>query len=103
MLKLQTIKGSFDESFFLELWLTALTGLREASLNTSCQSPSLEKDAHGKENQNCNSVVATNRLLWKSLVLVKIPFLLSKLQKKKESIGEVDKVNDENEVCLYSV
>ena len=103
LLKLQTIKGSFDESFFLELWLTALTGLREASLNTSCQSPSAEKDGHGKENESCNSVVATNRLLWKSLVLVKIPFLLSKLQKKKEDLGEQDLKTSEDEVCYIEI
>lgn len=101
LLKLQTIKGSFDESFFLELWLTALTGLREASLNTSCQSPSQEKDAHGKANENCNSVVATNRLLWKSLVLVKIPFLLSKLQKKKQLLGDEDKIDGESEMNSF--
>lgn len=82
LLKLQTIKGSFDESFFLEIWLTALTGLREASLSTSCQSlpsttttaaaetsPTSAKD---QQDKNCNALVATNRLLWKSLVLVKV-------------------------------
>lgn len=84
MLKLQTIKGSFDESFYLEIWLTALTGLREASLNTSCKGPP-EENTDVRENKSCNSVAATNRLLWKSLVLVKLPFLLSKLQKKQES------------------
>ncbi|CEP13613.1 hypothetical protein [Parasitella parasitica] len=95
LLKLQTIKGSFDESFFLELWLTALTGLREASLNTSCQSlpaPDAAAAAVTAENnkeeveqaKNCNGLVATNRLLWKSLVLVKLPHLLSKLQAKKQ-------------------
>ncbi|KAL9552886.1 hypothetical protein MBANPS3_003560 [Mucor bainieri] len=102
LLKLQTIKGSFDESFFLEIWLTALTGLREASLNTSCQSlpPTAEntmgataatettssptsKD-NSDQDKNCNALVATNRLLWKSLVLVKLPHLLEKLQSKKQ-------------------
>ncbi|KAL7319739.1 hypothetical protein PS15m_002837 [Mucor circinelloides] len=93
LLKLQTIKGSFDESFFLEIWHTALTGLREASLNTSCQSlPTIEstmataspaKD-NGDQEKNCNALVAANRLLWKSLVLVKLPHLLEKLQSKKQ-------------------
>lgn len=94
LLKLQTIKGSFDESFYLELWLTALTGLREASLNTSCKGPP-EEDTDVRENKSCNSVAATNRLLWKSLVLVKLPFLLTKLQKKQEN---EDTSNDESEV-----
>ncbi|CAO3630123.1 unnamed protein product [Mucor fragilis] len=92
LLKLQTIKGSFDESFFLEIWLTALTGLREASLNTSCQSlPSIAENAMetaspaaAAKDKNCNALVATNRLLWKSLVLVKLPHLLEKLQSKKQ-------------------
>ncbi|KAK4513068.1 uncharacterized protein ATC70_000106 [Mucor velutinosus] len=87
LLKLQTIKGSFDESFFLEIWLTALTGLREASLNTSCQNlPSTTASAKDNDDQdkNCNALVATNRLLWKSLVLVKLPHLLEKLQSKKQ-------------------
>ncbi|RCI04923.1 mediator complex subunit [Rhizopus stolonifer] len=78
--KLQKIKGSFDESFYLELWLTALTGLREASLNTSCQTPNMNE----KQETSCNAVVATNRLLWKSLVLVKLPCLIEKMQKKKQ-------------------
>lgn len=79
LLKLQTIKGSFDESFFLELWLTALTGLREASLNTSCQSLPLVENtistsspSKNEQEKNCNALVATNRLLWKSLVLVRV-------------------------------
>jgi hypothetical protein len=80
LLKLQTIKGSFDESFFLELWLTALTGLREASLNTSCQSlPPAENaistsssPSKDEQEKSCNALVATNRLLWKSLVLVRV-------------------------------
>ncbi|KAI8987579.1 hypothetical protein BDF20DRAFT_851010 [Mycotypha africana] len=91
LVKLQTIKGSFDESFFLEIWLTALGGLREASLNTSCQiPPMIEKEniiSKGNTNQNCNSVVATNRLLWKSIVLVKLPDLLDKLQHLKRDKG----------------
>jgi hypothetical protein len=76
-----------------------LTGLREASLNTSCQGPPVEKEDL-KENQSCNAIVATNRLLWKSLVLVKLPFLLSKLQKKKENNGDEDKPVGENEVLI---
>ncbi|KAI8643265.1 hypothetical protein BD408DRAFT_385911 [Parasitella parasitica] len=103
LLKLQTIKGSFDESFFLGLWLTALTGLREASLNTSCQSlPSAENIVSSKEEQakSCNGVVATNRLLWKSLVLVKLPYLLSKLQSKKQEKDNfiLEKPTPENEL-----
>ncbi|KAI8371216.1 hypothetical protein EDC96DRAFT_85724 [Choanephora cucurbitarum] len=79
LVKLQTIKGSFDESFYLELWLTALTGLREASLNTSCQSV----DVNEKQEKSCLSIVATNRLLWKSLVLVKLPSLIQKMEQQK--------------------
>ncbi|KAI7902556.1 mediator complex subunit Med5-domain-containing protein [Cokeromyces recurvatus] len=93
LLKLQTIKGSFDESFYLEIWFTALTGLREASLSTSCQNlPEYDDDDkienNKKTNSQNNSIVATNRLLWKSLVFVKIPFLLDKLQKKKQEMSE---------------
>ncbi|RCH87752.1 hypothetical protein CU098_002154, partial [Rhizopus stolonifer] len=91
LLQLQTVKGSFDESFYLELWLTALTGLREATLNTSCQGHLLEKKK--KESKGCKKVVATNRLLWKSLVLVKLPLIISKLQAKKKTKKDTDKMN----------
>ncbi|GAA5801470.1 hypothetical protein HPULCUR_006917 [Helicostylum pulchrum] len=97
LLKLQTIKGSFDESFYFELWMTALTGLREASLNTTCKGPP-DDDGDVKENKSCNSVAATNRLLWKSLVLVKLPFLIGKFQKKKQENGDQEKQHDENEM-----
>ncbi|KAI9477780.1 MAG: hypothetical protein EXX96DRAFT_568168 [Benjaminiella poitrasii] len=104
LLKLQTIKGSFDESFYLEIWFTALTGLREASLNTSCQNlppPDDKKEMEDKNKANSqgNLIVATNQLLWRSLVLVKIPFLLDKLQKKKQELGEytMSRLTDENE------
>ncbi|ORE09371.1 hypothetical protein BCV72DRAFT_254833 [Rhizopus microsporus var. microsporus] len=84
LLKLQTVKGSFDESFYLELWFTALTGLREAMLNTSCQGPPVEEKNKEDVEKGCSIVVATNRLLWKSLVLVKLPAIISKLQERKK-------------------
>ncbi|KAI8329870.1 mediator complex subunit Med5-domain-containing protein [Chlamydoabsidia padenii] len=85
LVKLQAIKGSFDESFYLELWFAALTGLREASLSTSCQNitPSGQHD-NQTNNKNCNTTVATNRLLWKNLVLVKLPHLIHRFQERKE-------------------
>ncbi|KAG0167921.1 mediator complex subunit [Apophysomyces sp. BC1015] len=89
LIKLQTIKGSFDESFYLELWFTALTGLREASLGTSCQGQPLNKSNQneGQQEKGCNNIVATNRLLWRSLVLVKLPYLIQKLQERKQSMA----------------
>ncbi|KAI8089632.1 mediator complex subunit Med5-domain-containing protein [Halteromyces radiatus] len=90
LVKLQAIKGSFDESFYLELWFAALTGLREASLSTSCQNM---VSKHSSDNQqtninnnsnSCNTTVATNRLLWKNLVLVKLPHLINKVQERKQ-------------------
>ncbi|CAO3653895.1 unnamed protein product [Mucor hiemalis] len=96
LLKLQTIKGSFDESFFLELWLTALTGLREASLNTSCQSPSQEKDAHGKANENCNSVV-----IMEEFGTGQNSFLVKQIAKEKQLLGDEDKTDDENEMNSF--
>lgn len=69
------MQGSFDESFYLELWFAALTGLREAMLNTSCQGPPVEEKSKKDVEKGCNIVVATNRLLWKSLVLVKVTFV----------------------------
>ncbi|CAO3587501.1 unnamed protein product [Absidia cylindrospora] len=94
LIKLQAIKGSFDESFYLEIWFAALTGLRDASLNTSCQNmtPSNIVDKqhldHGGLNI-CNRTVSTNRLLWKNLVLVKLPHVINQLQehKKKEKLA----------------
>ncbi|KAI8336319.1 hypothetical protein BC941DRAFT_503214 [Chlamydoabsidia padenii] len=89
LLKLQAIKGSFDESFYLELWFAALTGLREASLSKSCQNQ-LSSNSNDKSNlkhdgdRTCNTTVATNRLLWKNLVLVKLPHLIHRLQERKE-------------------
>ncbi|KAG0178967.1 mediator complex subunit [Apophysomyces sp. BC1021] len=82
-------KGSFDESFYLELWFTALTGLREASLGTSCQGQPLNKSNQneGQQEKGCNNIVATNRLLWRSLVLVKLPYLIQKLQERKQSMA----------------
>ncbi|KAL0077897.1 hypothetical protein J3Q64DRAFT_1852157 [Phycomyces blakesleeanus] len=89
LIKLQTIKGSFDESFYLELWFTALTGLREASFGTSCQTQSfeskLEKNTVDRKEKSCNNAIATNRLLWRSLVLVKLPHLIKMMQKKSEA------------------
>ncbi|CAO3586334.1 unnamed protein product [Absidia cylindrospora] len=91
LVKLQAIKGSFDESFYLELWFAALTGLREASFNTSCQNNMMPKNTTDTEKLNvcgsntCNTTVATNRLLWKNLVLVKLPHLINLLQKRKET------------------
>ncbi|ORX50217.1 hypothetical protein DM01DRAFT_1409206 [Hesseltinella vesiculosa] len=86
LIKLQSIKGSFDESFYLELWFAALTGLREASLSTSCQQQSSGQHdtEHQEQESSCNTTVATNRLLWKCLVLVKLPTLISKLQERKQ-------------------
>ncbi|KAI8073317.1 mediator complex subunit Med5-domain-containing protein [Gongronella butleri] len=90
LIRLQAIKGSFDESFYLELWLSALTGLREASLSTSCQQSSDSAANQQAQQQkdtdaaSCDTAVATNRLLWKSLVLVKLPTLISKLQERKQ-------------------
>ncbi|KAI8369530.1 mediator complex subunit Med5-domain-containing protein, partial [Radiomyces spectabilis] len=88
LLKLQTIKGSFDESFYLELWFTALTGLREASLSTSCQRRPTEKQSENSTtSETCPTSVATNRLLWKSLVLVKLNTLESSLSELKAFTG----------------
>ncbi|CAO3649349.1 unnamed protein product [Cunninghamella echinulata] len=89
LIKLQSIKGAFDESFYLELWFAALTGLREASLSVSCgplSSKNQEKTDQGNKNDtnSCNRAVATNRLLWRNLVLVKIPYLISKFKERKQ-------------------
>ncbi|KAF7728498.1 mediator complex subunit [Apophysomyces ossiformis] len=95
LVKLQTIKGSFDESFYLELWFTALTGLREASLGTSCQGQPLNKsNQNDGQEKGCTNIVAINRLLWRSLVLVKVmvshekmlPYLIQKLQQRKQGM-----------------
>lgn len=94
LLKLQAIKGSFDESFYLELWLTALTGLRESLLNTSCQSLPVTCGSYKdpKKGKGCSALAATNRLLWRSLVLVKLPHLIHRIKFRKEkakvSVGE---------------
>ncbi|KAI8879169.1 hypothetical protein K501DRAFT_336268 [Backusella circina FSU 941] len=100
LMKLQAIKGSFDESFYLELWFAALTGFREACLNTSCQGPPSEST--GERDKNCNIIVATNRLLWRCLVLVKLPLLLSKLKERKaleeEKRGDIKKPLNENDL-----
>ncbi|KAI9022808.1 hypothetical protein CLU79DRAFT_750830 [Phycomyces nitens] len=85
LIKLQTIKGAFDESFYLELWFTALTGLREASFGTSCQTQAFESKLENKterKEKSCNNAIATNRLLWRSLLLVKLPHLIQMMQKK---------------------
>ncbi|KAI9276229.1 hypothetical protein BY458DRAFT_532811 [Sporodiniella umbellata] len=86
LVKLQTVKGSFDESFYLELWLTALTGLREAALNTSCQG-SISEKSNESNSKGCNQMVATHRLLWKSLVLVKMNPIESSLKELKGFTG----------------
>ena len=44
-------------------------------LNTSCQGPPVEEKNKEDVEKGCNIVVATNRLLWKSLVLVKVTFV----------------------------
>ncbi|ORZ17104.1 mediator complex subunit Med5-domain-containing protein [Absidia repens] len=89
LIKLQAIKGSFDEAFYLEIWFAALTGLREASLSINCQNMKLsnitEKQHldHGDQNI-CDRTVSTNRLLWKNLVLVKLPHIINRLHEHKE-------------------
>ncbi|KAI8986509.1 mediator complex subunit Med5-domain-containing protein [Pilobolus umbonatus] len=99
LIKLQTIKGSFDESFYLELWIVALTGLREASLNTSCQgSPDEENTQDEDKEKGCNPTVALNRLLWKCLVLVKLPYLIGKLQERKDNYHQKSMESEENEL-----
>ncbi|KAI9493318.1 mediator complex subunit Med5-domain-containing protein [Zychaea mexicana] len=87
--KLQIIKGAFDESFFLEIWFAALTGLREASIGLY-KPESLSKKENQQEQTISNSgkldvITATNSLLWRNLVLVKVPYLIKKLQERKGS------------------
>ncbi|KAI9321329.1 hypothetical protein BX666DRAFT_2023471 [Dichotomocladium elegans] len=77
--KLQTIKGSFDESFFLEIWFAGLTGLRETFELGANRNKELEKEDIGSD-----SIIITNRLLWRSLVLIKIPHIIEKLQARRQ-------------------
>ncbi|KAI9288179.1 mediator complex subunit Med5-domain-containing protein [Umbelopsis sp. AD052] len=100
MMKLQRIKGAFDESFYLELWLAGLTGLAEAT--QACSSAQLQKD-NGKEDadlsknkHNCTLKTVTDQLLWKTLVLVKIPSLIQQFQEMKSSTMEDITLNSEN-------
>ncbi|CAG8589773.1 1347_t:CDS:10 [Funneliformis caledonium] len=63
--KLQHIKDSYDHEFYVELWVSALTGLAE----------------------ECGRVDGVGHtLLWKSFVLVKLPSLIEKLENKKPKI-----------------
>ncbi|KAI7865964.1 hypothetical protein BDF14DRAFT_1819737 [Spinellus fusiger] len=104
LVKLQAIKGSFDESFYHELWFAALTGLREASFETCCQRQPSENpiSEEGRSHKNeCSIAIITNRLLWKNLVLVKLPHLIQLLQahyaSNKKSSAKRHRI-DENEL-----
>ncbi|GBB83491.1 hypothetical protein RclHR1_01020032 [Rhizophagus clarus] len=64
--KLQHIQVSCDHEFYVELWMSALTGLAE-----ECDKTSTDRAQH--------------TLLWKSFVLVKLPSLIEKLELKKSN------------------
>ncbi|PKY42123.1 hypothetical protein RhiirA4_441767 [Rhizophagus irregularis] len=64
--KLQHIQVSCDHEFYVELWMSALTGLAE-----ECDKTSTGRVQH--------------TLLWKSFVLVKLPSLIEKLELKKSN------------------
>ncbi|RIA91403.1 mediator complex subunit Med5-domain-containing protein [Glomus cerebriforme] len=66
--RLQHIQDSYDHEFYVELWMSALTGLAE-----EC-----DKTATGE----AGGIYA---LLWKSFVLVKLPSLIEKLELKKSN------------------
>ncbi|KAG2225969.1 hypothetical protein INT45_002435 [Circinella minor] len=85
--KLQTIKGAFDEAFYLEIWFAALTGLREASTGLYKAKGLAEKDGQQQQDETdfskLDMITATNFLLWRTIVLVKIPYIIKKLQDHK--------------------
>ncbi|KAI8143419.1 hypothetical protein BJV82DRAFT_610346 [Fennellomyces sp. T-0311] len=85
--KLQIIKGAFDEAFYLEIWFAALTGLREASVGLYKTEPQgqneKEQDNSNSNTGNLDNITATNCLLWRTVVLVKVPYLIKKLQERK--------------------
>ncbi|KAI9269176.1 mediator complex subunit Med5-domain-containing protein [Phascolomyces articulosus] len=86
--KLQIIKGAFDEAFYLEIWFAALTGLREASTGLYKTESSTEKDTQQQDEADSaklDMITATNCLLWRTIVLVKVPYLIKKLQEQKGS------------------
>ncbi|KAI7883594.1 hypothetical protein K492DRAFT_143702 [Lichtheimia hyalospora FSU 10163] len=98
--KMQTIKGSFDESFYLEIWFAALTGLREAS--------DLGHNQHNMQGNDgvtlpADVTVNANRLLWRSMVLVKVPFIIEQLYTKKQNQSRhysfLKRENDEHDTA----
>jgi hypothetical protein len=110
------------------LWFAALTGFREACLNTSCQGPP-NSESKAETEKSSNVIIATNRLLWRSLVLVKVnkeswrfillvyidinmpqlklPLLLSKLKERKEleeeKRGDIKKPLNGNDVSKKNI
>ncbi|CAG8518926.1 357_t:CDS:10 [Paraglomus brasilianum] len=82
--KLQRVQNAFNQTFYVELWMAALTGLAEA-----CGS---------REN------AASHILLWKSFVLVKLPTLIAKLEAlKQERMQDITYDDEAKYRCHESV
>ncbi|CAG8641412.1 2169_t:CDS:10, partial [Paraglomus occultum] len=76
--------NAFNQTFYVELWIAALTGLAEA-----CGS---------REN------AASHILLWKSFVLVKLPTLIAKLEvRKQERMQDITYDDEAKYRCHESV
>ncbi|KAJ2965023.1 hypothetical protein NQZ79_g57 [Umbelopsis isabellina] len=81
MIKLQRIKGAFDESFYLELWLAALTGLAEVC--SGC-----DGDQEGESDSSSDKAKSLHTCTLKSL-----PSLIKQFQQEKTSLIDTTDLN----------
>ena len=88
------IQGAFDESFYLEIWFAALTGLREASTGLYKAESLAEKDGQQQQREDetdfakLDMITATNFLLWRTMVLVKVINTFSLKERKSKQKKE---------------
>ncbi|KAG2178054.1 hypothetical protein INT43_003307 [Umbelopsis isabellina] len=97
MIKLQRIKGAFDESFYLELWLAALTGLAEvcSGCNGDQEGEIDSSSIKTKPLHTCTLKSVTSQCLWKNLVLIKLPSLIQQFQQEKTSLTDATDLNSD--------
>ncbi|RUS24998.1 hypothetical protein BC938DRAFT_472767 [Jimgerdemannia flammicorona] len=85
-------QGSSDEAFYLELWMSALTGLVETLYRSHRRAKQRRAAAWAGSEVAAEPPppvnTTTDQMLWRALVLVKLPLLIGKLEQHKRSRGQ---------------